>query len=460
MYSHVKLANFRTYFSVTLFDLVQNCQVELEIRTDKSIKSVRQAVNEMSIGGGQGMLITRKIKKAGKIENLFFPKFTSSNVLSMRRFLRDHGYTCYFPRFQDLAFFQTHVVDPRAYSASSLSFLRLVNSLFLAIPHTFPLILKIENSHNGITKNRISIGFKLIIGNKGATKHVAFDNTSHNQGSLFEGCFLLIKIFRPSLKIYQFEEKKFCDQSRKKKEEEEENNAYRTINGNVFIKLICSSLVHSFVETQSLIYKIVHLEKKLVFNETPELALILVLDPSHKSLFGLGLDIPGESEERGFNILVELGTGLYELHAVLDGELFAPLLAHLSPVVHVALVSDEHSLYIGGRVLLDVADPVSDRVERFFGRDVVDEQDAHGAPVVRGGYGAKALLAGRVPNLQLDLLAVQLDGADLEVYAYGADERGVVLVFGEAEEHAGLADARVADQQQFEQVVVRFGHLN
>ncbi|RNA08684.1 hypothetical protein BpHYR1_004232 [Brachionus plicatilis] len=45
-------------FSHNAFYLVQNCQVELELKTDKSIKSVRQGANEMSIGGGQGMIIT------------------------------------------------------------------------------------------------------------------------------------------------------------------------------------------------------------------------------------------------------------------------------------------------------------------------------------------------------------------------------------------------------------------
>ncbi|RNA42072.1 KRAB-A domain-containing 2-like [Brachionus plicatilis] len=47
---------FSDLFSRNAFDLVQNCHIEIEIRTDKPIKSVRQAVNELSIGGGQGMV--------------------------------------------------------------------------------------------------------------------------------------------------------------------------------------------------------------------------------------------------------------------------------------------------------------------------------------------------------------------------------------------------------------------
>lgn len=38
----------------------------------------------------------------------------------------------------------------------------------------------------------------------------------------------------------------------------------------------------------------------------------------------------------------------------------------------------------------------------------------------------------------------------------GGDEGGVEGIVGEAEEHAGLADARVADQQQFEEQVIGF----
>jgi len=90
---------------------------------------------------------------------------------------------------------------------------------------------------------------------------------------------------------------------------------------------------------------------------------------------------------------------------------------YLSPVVHVALVAQDHLLHVGRGVLLDVPDPVFDVVEAFLVGDIVNQHDAHGATVVGRGDGAKSLLPGRVPYLQLDLLAVQLDCADLEVDA-------------------------------------------
>lgn len=89
-------------------------------------------------------------------------------------------------------------------------------------------------------------------------------------------------------------------------------------------------------------------------------------------------------------------------------------------------------------------------VKRPLVRDVVDEEDAHGAAVVGGGDGAEALLAGGIPYLELDALAVQLDGADLEVDADGRDEGRREGVFAEAQQTAGLAYARVADQQQLD----------
>ena len=72
-----------------------------------------------------------------------------------------------------------------------------------------------------------------------------------------------------------------------------------------------------------------------------------------------------------------------------------------------------------------------DVVERLFVGDVVNEHDAHGPAVVGGGDGAESLLAGSVPNLKLDLLAVHLDGPNLEIDPYRRYERRIEGVFGE-----------------------------
>ena len=88
---------------------------------------------------------------------------------------------------------------------------------------------------------------------------------------------------------------------------------------------------------------------------------------------------------------------------------------HLSSVVHVALVPEDHLLHIGAGVLLDVSDPVLDVIETLLVGDVIHQHDAHGAPVVGRGDRPEPLLARRVPDLQLDLFTVKLYCADLEV---------------------------------------------
>ena len=71
-------------------------------------------------------------------------------------------------------------------------------------------------------------------------------------------------------------------------------------------------------------------------------------------------------------------------------------------------------------------------IEALLVRHVVDKQNTHGSTVVGGGDGAEALLACGIPDLQLDALAVELDGADLEVNADGGDERGGEAVLAES----------------------------
>ena len=69
-------------------------------------------------------------------------------------------------------------------------------------------------------------------------------------------------------------------------------------------------------------------------------------------------------------------------------------------------------------MLFDVADPVLDVVETLFVGDVIHEHDTHGAAVVGRGDSAESLLSGRVPDLQLDLLAVKLDCSDFKVNSW------------------------------------------
>jgi hypothetical protein len=83
--------------------------------------------------------------------------------------------------------------------------------------------------------------------------------------------------------------------------------------------------------------------------------------------------------------------------------------------------------------------------------DVVDEQRTDSAAVVGGGDGAVALLAGGVPDLCFDGLAVYLDTTCCEFYADGRFAVQVEFVAREAGEEVGFADARVAYQDYLEE---------
>ena len=67
----------------------------------------------------------------------------------------------------------------------------------------------------------------------------------------------------------------------------------------------------------------------------------------------------------------------------------------------------------------------------------------------RRGDGAVALLAGGVPDLRLDGLAVHLDAAGGELHADGALALQVELVAGEARQQVALPHARVPDEHHF-----------
>jgi hypothetical protein len=104
-----------------------------------------------------------------------------------------------------------------------------------------------------------------------------------------------------------------------------------------------------------------------------------------------------------------------------------PILVHLSPVVHVALVAEDHLLHVRARVLLNVPDPVLDVVKALLVGDIIDEHDAHGAAVVGGGDGPEPLLSGCVPDLELDLLSVQLDRPDFEIDPWASSSHNPIM---------------------------------
>ena len=76
----------------------------------------------------------------------------------------------------------------------------------------------------------------------------------------------------------------------------------------------------------------------------------------------------------------------------------------LSLLLHLTLVSNEVHTYVFACVLFDFLEPVGEVGESLFTRDIVGEEDTVGTAVEDTRDRLKGLLAGGVPDLQLENL--------------------------------------------------------
>lgn len=102
---------------------------------------------------------------------------------------------------------------------------------------------------------------------------------------------------------------------------------------------------------------------------------------------------------------------------------------------------------------LELIEPATDTVEGGPAADIVDNESTNSASVVSGGDGTEPLLASGVPNLGLDLLAVDFQALSLKLDAYGSLGVGIELVASVAGEQVGFANGGVADYDDFEEVL-------
>jgi len=82
--------------------------------------------------------------------------------------------------------------------------------------------------------------------------------------------------------------------------------------------------------------------------------------------------------------------------------------------------------------------------------NVIDEESASRAAVVRSCDGAEGFLARRVPDLEFDLFVVDGDHAGAELDADGEVVYRLESFVCELEEEARLSNSRVTDDNVFE----------
>lgn len=108
-------------------------------------------------------------------------------------------------------------------------------------------------------------------------------------------------------------------------------------------------------------------------------------------------------------------------------------------MLKIAFVTHQHDNDIGLGVVLELLEPALDVLKGAALGDIVDEQRADGAPIVRRCDGAVALLAGGIPYLRLDGLPVGLDGASGKLDANRALRLEIELVPRESAQQIRLA---------------------
>eukprot|EP00325_Prymnesiales_sp_UTEX-LB-985_P002482 CAMPEP_0174693964 /NCGR_PEP_ID=MMETSP1094-20130205/611_1 /TAXON_ID=156173 /ORGANISM="Chrysochromulina brevifilum, Strain UTEX LB 985" /LENGTH=320 /DNA_ID=CAMNT_0015890047 /DNA_START=165 /DNA_END=1127 /DNA_ORIENTATION=+ len=146
--------------------------------------------------------------------------------------------------------------------------------------------------------------------------------------------------------------------------------------------------------------------------------------------------------------------GLDESQVILLSETLRIICQDRLQVLQIALVSHEHDHDGRVGVRAELLEPPLHVLKREPLRDVIHEQGANCTAVVSACDGAVPLLAGRVPDLCLDNLAVMLDAARRELDADCGLGVEMELIAREPAEQVGLADTRVANDDHLEQVVV------
>jgi hypothetical protein len=162
----------------------------------------------------------------------------------------------------------------------------------------------------------------------------------------------------------------------------------------------------------------------------------------------------GNTNKGRIDVNVILGGTLKKWNIEFPGQLFPLFCGDHLFVQHIALVSNQEFVDVDIRVLLDLADPVANALKGAAVRHVVDQQNALRATKVRGGDCSETLLAGRVPDLKLDLGAFDIHILDLKVNANRRDKGGTERVVGVTEQETSLTDSGVADHQQLDLNVI------
>lgn len=122
---------------------------------------------------------------------------------------------------------------------------------------------------------------------------------------------------------------------------------------------------------------------------------------------------------------------------------------HSPEMPQIALVPYQHDHNVRIRMVPHLLQPARHILVCLQLADVVHQQRADRTTIVRRRDGPVPLLPGRVPDLGLDRLRVNLDRACGKLDADGGLAVQVEFITREAAQQVGLADAGVADEDDY-----------
>ena len=169
----------------------------------------------------------------------------------------------------------------------------------------------------------------------------------------------------------------------------------------------------------------------------------------------LGLDFTRHQGEGILDVERALGRRLKETDVEVVSQVFRLGVLDLTLVLQILLVANQDAGDVLVGVLVDLAHPLGNLGEGVTISDVVSDDDSVHTTEVARSDGLEAVLADRIPDLELDGLAVDLDGADFEVDSNGGHEVLMEDVVGETQQQRRLTDTGVSNEQHLEEVVAK-----
>jgi len=166
------------------------------------------------------------------------------------------------------------------------------------------------------------------------------------------------------------------------------------------------------------------------------------------------LDLGGHRQKRLLDVRRRLCRRLEKWYAELVGVFLGRVMLDSSLRAQITLVADEQLVHVLACISIDLLQPLFDIVERFLVGDVVDDDDAMRSPVVTRSNRPKTLLTRRVPYLQFDCFAVQLNCSNFKIDANCRNIRFRIGVVGKSQQQTRLSDTGIADKQELDQKVV------